>query len=137
MARGINKVILVGNLGINPEVKYTPSGKAICNLTLATSESWKDKDSGEKKERTEWHRVTLFGRLGEIAGEYCKKGSQVYIEGSIRTEKYQDKKTGDDRYSTTIIARELQLLGSSQREPAQQSEPAAQSNAEYEDDIPF
>jgi len=112
MARGINKVILVGNLGADPELRYMPSGGAVTSLSIATSESWTDKNSGQKQERTEWHRVTLFNRLGEIAAEYCRKGSQVYIEGSIRTEKYQDKNTGEDRYSTKIIARELQLLGS-------------------------
>ncbi len=112
MARGINKVILVGNLGTDPETRYMPSGGAVTNLSLATSESWTDKNTGQRQERTEWHRVTLFNRLGEIAAEYCRKGSQVYIEGSIRTDKYQDKTTGQDRYSTSIIARELQLLGS-------------------------
>ncbi len=111
MARGINKVILVGNLGGDPEVRYMPNGGAVASLSLATSESWTDKNTGQRQERTEWHRVTLFNRLGEIAAEYCRKGSQVYIEGSIRTEKYQDKNTGEDRYSTKVIARELQLLG--------------------------
>lgn len=111
MARGINKVILVGNLGADPEVRYMPNGGAVASLSLATSESWTDKNTGQRQERTEWHRVTLFNRLGEIAAEYCRKGSQVYIEGSIRTEKYQDKNTGEDRYSTKVIARELQLLG--------------------------
>lgn len=111
MARGINKVILVGNLGADPEVRYMPNGGAVASLSLATSESWTDKNTGQRQERTEWHRVTLFNRLGEIAAEYCRKGSQVYIEGSIRTEKYQDKNTGEDRYSTKVIGRELQLLG--------------------------
>jgi len=116
MARGINKVILVGNLGADPEVRYMPS--------LATSESWTDKNSGQKQERTEWHRVTLFNRLGEIAAEYCRKGSQIYIEGSIRTDKYQDKTSGQDRYSTQIIARELQLLGGRMDNSAGGGQPA-------------
>ena len=111
MGRGINKVILVGNLGNDPEVRYMPSGGAVTNISIATSEQWTDKTSGEKQERTEWHRVTLFNRMGEIAGEYLKKGSQVYIEGSLRTDKYQDKNTGEDRYSTSIIANNMQLLG--------------------------
>ena len=111
MARGVNKVILVGNLGADPEVRYMPSGGAVATISIATSEQWTDKASGQKQERTEWHRVTLFNRMGEIAGEYLKKGSQVYIEGSIRTDKYQDKNTGEDRYSTQIIARDMQLLG--------------------------
>ncbi len=156
MARGINKVILVGNLGADPEVRYMPSGGAVTNLSLATSESWTDKNSGQKQERTEWHRVTLFNRLGEIAAEYCRKGSQIYIEGSIRTDKYQDKTSGQDRYSTSIIARELQLLGgrmdgqgngapsnNTQPVPAQQSgqapnsQPVAETAGQFDDDIPF
>lgn len=111
MARGVNKVILVGNLGADPEVRYMPNGGAVTNLSLATSEQWTDKASGEKQERTEWHRVTLFNRLAEIAGEYLKKGGQVYIEGSLRTEKYQDKQTGQDRWSTSVIGQNMQLLG--------------------------
>lgn len=110
MARGVNKVILVGNLGDDPDVKYTTGGMAICTLSVATSESWKDKQTGEKQERTEWHRVKLFGKLGEIAGEYLRKGRQVYIEGSLRTDKYTDKE-GIQRYSTDIIANEMQMLG--------------------------
>lgn len=110
MSKGINKVILVGNLGNDPEVRYTQNNTAITTISLATSESWKDKD-GNPQERTEWHRVKFFGRLAEIAGEYLKKGRQVYIEGSLRTEKYQDKQTGQDRYSTDIIASEMQMLG--------------------------
>ena len=110
MARGINKVILVGNLGADPEVRYTGSGTAIATLSVATSESWMDKQSGERQERTEWHRVKLFGRLAEIAGEYLKKGRQVYIEGSLRTDKYTDKQ-GVERYSTDIVANEMQMLG--------------------------
>ncbi|MBE1161393.1 single-stranded DNA-binding protein [Dyella acidiphila] len=110
MARGINKVILVGNLGADPEVRYTGSGTAIASLSIATSEQWTDKQSGQKQERTEWHRVKLFGRLAEIAGEYLKKGRQVYIEGSLRTDKYTGK-DGVERYSTDIIASDLQMLG--------------------------
>jgi single-strand DNA-binding protein len=110
MARGINKVILVGNLGADPEVRYTAGGTAIASLSVATSEQWTDKQSGQKQERTEWHRVKLFGRLAEIAGEYLKKGRQVYVEGSLRTDKYTDKQ-GVERYSTDIIANELQMLG--------------------------
>jgi single-strand DNA-binding protein len=110
MARGINKVILVGNLGADPEVRYTGGGTAIASLRIATSEQWTDKQSGQKQERTEWHRVKLFGRLAEIAGEYLKKGRQVYIEGSLRTDKYTDK-DGVERYSTDIIANDLQMLG--------------------------
>jgi single-strand DNA-binding protein len=110
MARGINKVILVGNLGADPEVKYTAGGTAIGTLSVATSESWKDKQTGEQQERTEWHRVKLFGRLAEIAGEYLRKGRQVYIEGSLRTDKYTDK-DGVVRYTTDIIGSEMQMLG--------------------------
>ena len=110
MARGINKVILVGNLGADPEVRYTTGGTAIASLSIATSEQWTDKQSGQKQERTEWHRVKLFGRLAEIAGEYLKKGRQVYVEGSLRTDKYTGK-DGVERYSTDIIANELQRLG--------------------------
>lgn len=110
MARGINKVILVGNLGQDPETRAMPSGSSVANLRIATSESWKDKQSGEMKERTEWHSVAMFGRLAEIAGEYLRKGSQVYIEGSLRTRKWQDKQ-GNDRYTTEIIANEMQMLG--------------------------
>ena len=111
MARGINKVIIVGNLGADPETRFTTGGSAITNIRVATSESWKDKQTGENQERTEWHRVVLFGRLGEIAGEYLKKGRQVYIEGSLRTNKYTDK-DGIERYSTDIVANEMQMLGS-------------------------
>ena len=157
MARGVNKVIIVGNLGADPEVRYMPSGGAVTNISIATSEQWTDKTSGQKQERTEWHRVTLFNRLGEIAGEYLKKGSQVYIEGSLRTDKYQDKNTGEDRYSTGIIANNMQLLGGrmdntgggdfnqAQRpaqapsaSPSAAQEPAAMANAgDFDDDIPF
>ena len=156
MARGVNKVILIGNLGKDPEVRYMPSGGAVTNITVATTDSWKDKQTGEKKETTEWHSVVFFNRLAEIAGEYLKKGSKVYIEGSLKTEKYQDKATGADRYSTKIIANEMQMLdgkggsadypasaapGSSapQRSSENRSAPAAQENKfeDFDDDIPF
>jgi single-strand DNA-binding protein len=111
MARGVNKVILVGNLGKDPETRYMPSGSAVTNLTLATSESWKDKQTGDQQERTEWHKIAMFGRLAEIAAEYLRKGSQVYIEGKLRTRKWQDKE-GKDRWTTEIVADEMQMLGS-------------------------
>lgn len=109
MARGINKVILIGNVGQDPEVKYMPSGGAVTNISVATSESWKDKNTGQPQERTEWHRVVFFNRLGEIAGEYLRKGSKVYIEGSLRTRKWQAQ-DGTDRYTTEIVANEMQML---------------------------
>ena len=154
MARGVNKVILIGNLGKDPEVRYMPSGGAVANVTLATTESWKDKTTGEKKENTEWHNVVFFNRLAEIAGEYLKKGAKVYIEGSLRTEKYQDKNTGADRYTTKIIANDMQMLDSRggqgspsyQPETGDSAEPrpepsrrtAATSAADtLDDDIPF
>lgn len=110
MARGINKVILVGNCGKDPDTRYTPSGSAVTNISIATSEQWTDKQSGQKQERTEWHNVVFYNRLAEIAGEYLRKGSQVYVEGSLRTRKWQDK-NGNDRYTTEIIANEMQMLG--------------------------
>lgn len=116
MARGVNKVILVGNLGQDPEVRYTPNGAAVAIITVATSEQWTDKQSGQKQEKTEWHRVVMFGRLGEIAGEYLRKGSQVYIEGRLRTRKWQDQ-NGQDRYTTEIQAHEMQLLGGKNSQP--------------------
>lgn len=130
MARGINKVILIGNVGQDPEVKYLPSGGAVTNISVATSETWKDKNTGQPHERTEWHRVVLFNRLGEIAGEYLRKGSKVYIEGSLRTRKWQAQ-DGTDRYSTEIVASEMQMLdgksNDDQSAPApQQSSPSAQ-----------
>lgn len=149
MARGINKAIIVGNLGNDPDVKYSQGGSAITTISVATSEQWKDKTSGEQKERTEWHRVKFFGRLAEIAGEYLKKGAQVYIEGSIRTEKYTDK-AGVERYATDIVANEMQMLGgrqdsgngtprsnapaTTQRAPRATDEPRGEF---VEDDIPF
>jgi single-strand DNA-binding protein len=111
MARGINKVIIVGNLGNDPEVRYMPSGSAVANISVATSESWKDKQTGQTQERTEWHRIVLFNRLAEITGQYLRKGAKVYIEGSLRTRKWQDA-NGNDKYTTEIVANELQMLDS-------------------------
>ena len=111
MARGVNKVILIGNLGSDPEVRYTPGGSAVANVTLATSSAWRDKSSGQLQERTEWHRIVFFNRLAEIVGEYLHKGSKIYIEGSLRTRKWQDK-SGMDRYTTEIISNEMQILDS-------------------------
>lgn len=111
MARGVNKVIIIGNLGNDPDTKYMPSGNAVTNITVATSESWKDKQTGQKQERTEWHRIVFFNRLAEIAGEYLRKGSKVYIEGSLRTRKWQDQ-SGQDRYTTEIVASEMQMMDS-------------------------
>ena len=111
MARGVNKVILIGNLGADPEIRYTPNGNAVSNVTLATSSAWRDKQTGELQDRTEWHRLVFFNRLAEIVGEYLKKGSKVYVEGSLRTRKWQDK-NGIDRYTTEIIANEMQMLDS-------------------------
>jgi len=151
MARGVNKVILVGHLGKDPDVRYAPSGQAIANITLATSEQWKDKNSGEKQERTEWHRVVFFSRLAEIAGEYLKKGSQVYIEGRLQTRKWQDK-DGNDRWTTEIVANDMQMLGGrggaggndsfNQDASYGQPEPAAAGSGggapdDFDDDIPF
>jgi single-strand DNA-binding protein len=151
----VNKVILVGNLGADPESKYLPSGDAVTNIRIATTDRWKDKASGEMKEATEWHRIAFFGRLAEIAGEYLKKGSQVYIEGRIRTRKWQDKE-GQDRYSTEIVADQMQMLGSRSGSGEPRSEPMAARSSEpkapaaagaakkpagkfddMEDDIPF
>jgi single-strand DNA-binding protein len=110
MARGVNKAILIGNLGRDPEIRYSPSGAAVATVSIATTDSWKDKQTGEQQERTEWHRVVFFGRLAEIVGEYLKKGSQVYVEGRIQTRKWQDKE-GNDRYTTEVVANEMQMLG--------------------------
>lgn len=148
MARGINKVIIVGNLGKDPETRYMPSGSAVTNLRIATTEAWKDKTSGEQQERTEWHSVAMFGRLAEIAAEYLRKGSQVYIEGKLRTRKWQDKTDGKDRYTTEIIADEMQMLGGKGGGGASAGAPApARASAvndsggpppgDYDDDIPF
>ncbi|WP_420427555.1 single-stranded DNA-binding protein [Algiphilus sp.] len=157
MARGINKVILVGNLGQDPEVRYTANGTAVANLRIATTESWRDKQSGEQRENTEWHTVVLFGKTAEIASQYLKKGRQVFIEGKLQTRKWQDK-SGNDRYSTEVVANDMQMLGGGgpgggsadfdgggggggmsrgggQSQPAPQREPAPQSFED--DDIPF
>ena len=152
MARGLNKVMLIGNLGADPEMRYTGNGNAVGNVRLATAESWRDRESGEQQERTEWHRVIFFGRLAEIVGEYLKKGSQIYIEGRLQTRKWQDRE-GNDRYTTEIVASEMQMLGSrgSSNEPTQNYErnqttnsqiesPAKSGDAisdEFDDDIPF
>jgi len=151
MARGINKVIIVGNLGNDPETRYMPSGSAVTNLTVATNESWKDKATGEQKDRTEWHKVAMFNRLAEIAAEYLRKGSQVYIEGKLRTRKWQDK-SGQDRWTTEIIADEMQMLGgrggaggggggsapsSSGQGSGPPSAPPQAGPDDFDDDIPF
>lgn len=144
MARGINKVILIGHLGNDPETRYMPSGGAVTNIRLATSESWKDKNTGEQQDRTEWHSVAFFGRLAEIAGEYLRKGSQVYVEGRLRTRKWQDR-DGNDRYTTEIIANEMQMLGgrpgaSAPARSSTESSSVAESGPpsdEFDDDIPF
>ena len=154
MARGINKVILVGNLGKDPETRYMPSGKAVTNFSIATSESWKDKQTGEQKEQTEWHNIVMYDRLAEIAAEYLRKGSQVYVEGRIRTRKWQDKE-GRDRYTTEIVASEMQMMGGRggasgggmgagggggemrERSSAPEAAPAGAGPTDFDDDIPF
>ena len=152
MARGINKVIIVGNLGQDPETRYMPSGSAVTNFTVATNESWKDKQTGEQKDRTEWHRVAMFNRLAEIAAEYLRKGSQVYIEGKLRTRKWQGQ-DGNDRYTTEIIADEMQMLGgrggagggggdfgggqSRGKSGGSSAPPQPGPDDEFDDDIPF
>ena len=155
MARGVNKVILIGNLGSDPEVRYTPSGSAVANVNLATSETWRDKTSGELQDRTEWHRIVFFNRLAEIVGEYLHKGSKIYVEGSLRTRKWQDK-NGIERHTTEIIANEMHILdsrNSGANQPAQNemgkvdetekalrvhAEPMAVAHGDIEeDDIPF
>lgn len=128
MARGINKVILLGHLGANPDTRYMSSGTVVSNIRLATSEVWRNRDTGEPEERTEWHSVVLFGRLAEIAQQYLRKGSQVYIEGSLRTRKWQDRE-GRDRYVTEIIARDLKMLGGRRKETGTSSQPAAHQSA--------
>ena len=151
MARGVNKVILIGNVGKEPDVRYMPNGNAVANVTLATSESWKDKNSGETQERTEWHRVVFFRRLAEIVGEYVKKGSKIYIEGKLQTRKWQDQ-SGQDRYTTEIVADEMQMLDSkgssasfdssrsgSGSRPSSDSAPSSAPMPDdgFDDDIPF
>ncbi len=147
MSRGINKVILVGHLGADPDTRYMPSGSAVTNIRLATTEAWKDKTSGDQQERTEWHNVAFFGRLAEIAAEYLRKGSQVYVEGRLRTRKWQDKQ-GNDRWSTEVIASEMQMLGGrssaaasapamAQRTPSPVAQAGAAPSQDFDDDIPF
>lgn len=147
MSKGVNKVILIGNLGQDPETKYMPSGAAVTNISVATSETWKDKNTGQQQERTEWHKVSAFGRLAEIMGEYLRKGSKVYIEGSLRTRKWQGQ-DGQDRYTTEIVASEMQMLDSrgaggqqaqqSQQQPAPQGQSQPQGFDDFDDDsIPF
>lgn len=156
MARGVNKVILIGNCGSDPETRYMPNGNAVTNISLATSETWKDRQTGQQQERTEWHRVVFFNKLGEIAGEYLKKGSKVYVEGSLRTRKWQGQ-DGADRYTTEIVANEMQMLdsrggqysddqGSQNYAPPRQSSPPQKESAPssepggfdtFDDDIPF
>lgn len=148
MSRGVNKVILIGNLGQDPEVKYMPNGNAVASVTIATSESWKDKNTGEQVDKTEWHKVVFFRRLAEIIGEYLHKGSKIYIEGKLQTRKWQDK-NGKDNWTTEIIANEMQMLDSKNQNAlnqqastaAQQGRPAqsapAPVDADFDDDIPF
>ena len=150
MGKGVNKVILVGNLGQDPEVRYMPNGSAVANISVATSESWKDKQTGQQQERTEWHKIVYYGNVAEIAGKYLKKGSKIYVEGSLRTKKWQDKQTGQDKYSTEIVGSELQMLDSkgdaqSSQGPQQQAPMSGGSMDQnqgpqpsvFDDDIPF
>jgi len=145
MARGINKATLIGNLGAEPEIRYTSNGNAVANIRLATAESWRDRESGEQQERTEWHRVVFFGRLAEIVEQYLHKGSQVYVEGRIQTRKWQDR-DGNDRYTTEIVGSEMQMLGGrgtatpetgAEREQTPEQSPSEPSLDEFDDDIPF
>lgn len=144
----LNKVMLIGNLGRDPETRYLPSGGAVCNFSIATTESWKDKQTGQKQEKTEWHNITMYGKLAEIAGQHLKKGSSVYLEGKLQTRKWQDKQTGADRYTTEIVADEMKMLGGKQdgQQPEEQQRPAPQQNTpdgkprsfdDFEDDVPF
>jgi single-strand DNA-binding protein len=147
MARGINKAIVVGNLGRDPEVRYSANGNAIANVTIATTDSWKDRQSGERQEKTEWHRVVFFGRLAEIAGEYLKKGSQVYVEGRLQTRKWEDR-DGNERYTTEIVAADMQMLGGrggggggdtqgGSAPDFNETSPASSTSGDFDDDIPF
>ena len=136
----INKVILLGNLGADPEIRYTAGGDAVATVSIATSSSWNDKQSGEKREKTEWHRVVFFRRLAEIVGEYLKKGSSIYVEGQLQTNSYEDKNTGERKFSTQIVAREMQMLGSRNNMDGQQDSPQemqAQEPPAFDDEIPF
>ena len=157
MARGVNKAIIVGNLGRDPEVRYAANGNPIANVAVATTDSWRDKQSGERQEKTEWHRVVFFGRLAEIAGEYLRKGSQVYIEGRLQTRKWEDQKTGQERYTTEIVANDMQMLGSrggggempsadtgdvgskasASRSSSPAGDPGSGGDLDLDDDIPF
>jgi len=137
--KGVNKVIIIGNLGKDPEVKFMPNGNSVANVTIATSESWKDKNTGQQQERTEWHRVVFFRRLAEVVGEYVKKGSKIYIEGKLQTRKWQDQ-SGQDRYTTEIVADQMQMLDSRGQAPQQAQAPAPAMPDGYDDfdsDIPF
>lgn len=141
MAKGVNKVILIGNLGADPEVRYMPSGGSVANVALATSDQWKDKNTGDRQERTEWHRVVFFNKLAEIVGQYLSKGAQIYVEGSLRTRKWQDK-NGNDRYTTEIVCSEMQMLGGNkggQNQTPQDDLPDNVPNnvPDFDDDIPF
>jgi single-strand DNA-binding protein len=136
----INKVILLGNLGADPEIRYTAGGDAVATVSVATSSSWNDKQSGEKREKTEWHRVVFFRRLAEIVGEYLKKGSSIYVEGQLQTNSYEDKNTGERKFSTQIVAREMQMLGSRNNMDGQQDSPQEMQSQEppaFDDEIPF
>ena len=141
---GVNKVIVVGRLGSDPDTRYMPSGSAVTNVSVATSESWKDKETGEKQEKTEWHRVVFFNRLAEIASEYLKKGSQIYVEGRLQTRKWEDKE-GNEKWTTEIVANQMQMLGermssgssSNDRAPAQNTNKNDFVNDDFDDDIPF
>ena len=136
MPRGINKVILIGNLGQDPETKTLSSGGSVCNMSLATTDTWSDKNTGERQERTEWHRLVLFNRLAEVAVQYLRKGSRVYFEGRLQTRKWQDR-DGQERYITEIIGNDLQMLDARGGDAPQRAKPAAAANADFDDDIPF